>query len=217
MDRLARCPGLLRQGAPVLPPHPRSLRWDNAIFAGPLLRRAHVELFEVEGHFAVLHVCLFPHIGDPGSIFGFDMIGGHAQATGAFLDFSAATPAPPAPSLRDAVPEEDIARFTHRRERPPWGGIFSADFLAIRPASAEEADAVLGIAGTALRYYLEALAMRRAVQPGDDAARGQAAYVLGQRLNPHTFRMLARYTGEAAARRFIDEILFPLPPAPARA
>jgi hypothetical protein len=25
--------------------------------------------------------------------------------------------------------------------------------------------------------------------------------------------MLARFTGEAAARRFIDDVLFPLPPA----
>jgi len=215
MDLLAHHPGLQRQQPPVLPPHPDCLHWENAIFAGPMLRRAHVELFEVDAHFSVVHVCIFPHLGDPGPIFGFDMIGGRAQATGAFLDFSASTPAPPVPRLADAVPQAAIAGFAHRRERPDWGGIFSADFLAIRPTSPEEAEAVLGIARAALVYYLEALSEKRALQPGDAAAaRGQAAYVQGQRLNPHTFRMLARYTGEAAARRFIEDVLFPLPPEP---
>jgi hypothetical protein len=215
MDLLAQRPGLKRQEPPLLPPHPHSLRWENAIFAGPLLRRAHVELFEVEALFSVVHVCIFPHLSDPAPIFGFDMIGGRAQATGAFLDFSAATPAPPVPALGDAVPQAAIAGFAHRRERPDWGDIFSADFLAIRPASPGEAEAVLGIARAALLYYLQALSENPARQTDDAAvAGGQAAYVQGQRLNPHTLRMLARYTGEAAARRFIDDVLFPLPPTP---
>jgi hypothetical protein len=203
-----------RLAAPTLPPHPNNLRWENAIFAGPSLRRAHVELFEVEGHFSVVHVCIFPHVGDPGPIFGFDMIGGRAQATGAFLDFSAATHAPPIPSLSAAVPPAELARFGNRRERPPWGDIFSADFLAIRPTCHDDAEAVLGLARAALMFYLEALSTNRFEGPGDPATvHGQAAYVIGQRLNPHTFRMLARFTGEAAARRFIDDVLFPLPPA----
>jgi len=209
---IAAQPGIAPEKPPQMPPHAPELRWHNAIFSGTHLRRAHVERFEIEHHFSVLHVCIFPHIDDPSPIFGFDMIGGRAQATGAFLDFSPATLAPPAPSLTEAISATALASFTQKREKPAWGGIFSDDFLAIRPACMQEAEAAIGIAETALIYYLGRVASDPPVRTQDGApAIGQAAYVRAQRQNPHTARMLARYTNEQAARHFIETVLFPLP------
>jgi hypothetical protein len=185
------------------------MRWHNTLFAGPCIRRAHVEFLEMPDRFAVLHICIFPHLHNPGPIFGFDMICGRAMATGAFLDFSPTTPAPPTPSLHEAIPHAH-ANFTHLRDRPPWGAIFSNDFLAIRPANDTEATAALALAQTALAYYLARLPTP---QPNPDPAiaAGQARYIRAQRTNPHTLRMLSRFVGAAAARRFIEDTLFPLP------
>ncbi len=209
--QLAQCPGLHALPPPSLPNHPIDMRWHNTLFAGPRTRRAHVEFLEVADRFAVLHVCLFPHLSNPGPIFGFDMICGRATATGAFLDFSPATHAPPTPALREAVPHA-AANFTQTRDRPAWGTIFSDDFLAIRPVNDTEAKAALALAHTALAYYLDRLPTP---QPNPDPAiaSGQLRYVLAQRTNPHTLRMLSRCIGEGAARRFIDDTLFPLPDA----
>jgi hypothetical protein len=74
--------------APILPPHAPSLTWRNWLFASPGLRRAHVELFAVAGQFSVLHICLMPALTCAEPIFGLDLIGGRAVATGVFLDLS---------------------------------------------------------------------------------------------------------------------------------
>ncbi len=208
IGQLEQHQGLAPLPPPEQPPHPSEMSWQNTLFSGPAARRAHVEVFELREHFAVLHVCIFPDVNDPAPIFGFDMIGGRTQATGLFLDFSPVLPEPPRPSLQQAVPCGVLQAFTHKRERPDWGEIFSPDFFAIRPVSRSEIEAAIGLAETALAFYLRHLGARVADKR---IAEGQAAYVCGQRRNPHTFRMLARYVGEPAARRFIERVLFPWP------
>jgi hypothetical protein len=194
---------------PLLPAHTETLNWHNHLFASPLFRRAHVELFEIPAHFAVVHVCIIPHETDPAPIFGFDMIAGRAQATGVFLDFSPVTPFAPVPTLGDVVSQEIRAGFGEPRAPPPWGSIFSEDFLAIRPTGSAEMTRALACARRALGYYLQHL------QRGSVArclvVAGQAAYARAQRQNPHTVRMLSRYIGATAARAFVDDILFPVP------
>ncbi len=212
---IAGSPGIVKLPPPPSPPHPENLRWTNIVYGGSLLRRAHLEIFEIADHFAVLHLCIFPHLNDRTAIFGFDMVGGHSQATGIFLDFSSVTDGPPVPALGDAVPAAERNNFTMKRQLPDWGSIFSQDALAIRPAGPGEVHSALALAHRALAYYLESL-----TDPQGDQVResqvidGQAAYARAQRMNPHTFRMLARFVGHAAARRFIDDVLFPLPGEP---
>jgi phycocyanobilin:ferredoxin oxidoreductase len=208
--RLDDATGLTRLPAPAVPPHDPRLVWRNTLFGGARLRRGHIELFEIPGHFAVLHVCLMPRTHLAAPIFGFDMVAGTSQATGIFLDFSPACPGPPVPALRDAMPAEALAGFTQFRPRPAWGDCFSADFFAIRPGSVAEAAAATALAESALDHYLRHLD-HAADATGTVAHDGQAAYARAQRRNPHTFRMLSGHVGAPAARHFIDEILFPLP------
>ncbi len=207
--RLDRVAGLTRLAPPVLPPHDERLVWRNTLFGSDRLRRGHVEQFEIPGHFAVLHVCLMPQTRMDVPIFGFDMVAGTSQATGIFLDFSPTCPGPPKPALRDAMPDT-LGAFAQYRPRPAWGGCFSEDFFAIRPGSLAEAARATALAEAALEHYVQHLADAVAAQ-GPVAQDGQAAYARAQRQNLHTFRMLSGHVGAAAARRFIDDVLFPLP------
>lgn len=185
------------------------MHWHNTLLRADTFRRAHVETFALAGRISVLHVCVFPHLDDPSPVFGFDMVAGQSKVTGIFLDLSPVAGPAPRPGLRDAVGVQALAGFACRRPPPDWGTIFSADFLAVRPADAQEAQAAIGLA----RRALDALLASAGGRDGDIAAvtQGQANYVEGQRRNEHTFRMLAGVIGPVEARRFINEILFPDP------
>jgi phycocyanobilin:ferredoxin oxidoreductase len=208
-------PGAQSEPAPVLPAHPGLLHWQNWIFSSDRLRRAHVELFEIEDQFAVVHVCLLPRLHIAYPIFGFDMIAGPSRATGLFLDFSPVMPGLPVPALNDALTEKARCQFSHRRELPDWGGIFSPDFFAVRPNSSSETEAGLDLARSAFGFYLRHLQRTGCTVPSEGenplVVQGQTAYALGQRKNEHTCRMLARFVGAEAARAFVHDILFPLP------
>jgi len=221
-DMAAHCAAMLLAAhgavalpAPVLPDHSDALTWRNWLFSAPWGRRAHVELFSVGQQFAVLHICILPQLDDPSGIFGFDMLAGRQMATGAFLDVSPVVLMPPPPSLNDLLPPSLRPGCGTPRARPDWGNIFSDQFLAVRPDTADACETVLIAARVALQCYL---ARAPATQPNlrGQIAAGQQAYIDGQRRNPHTERMLARHVGPAAARDFIDQVLFaPLPPAQA--
>jgi hypothetical protein len=211
--RLQAQAGSVELPPPPQPPHNGKLLWRNRLFAAGAFRRAHVELLEIMDHFAVVHVCVLPHLYSIAPIFGFDMIAGTAQATGIFLDFSPVTPAPPRPALADIVPADARAAFSQTRARPEWGAIFSPDFFAIRPRGPDEISEALRLSLNAFEFYLATInAAGAAPCPADPLVlRGHAAYACAQRQNPHTVRMLARYVGGDAARRFVDDVLFPMP------
>ena len=199
---------------PALPPHDPGLVWQNTLFHSASFRRLHIELFEVRSHFAVLHVCVLPHVSCRAPIFGFDMVAGLEQATGMFLDYSPVTACAPAPCLGDVVTGAIRASFKTPRAAPSWGSIFSKDFFAIRPADRNEVETALTLAERALEIFLASLpeeSQGLSRQADEAAVKGQTAYAMAQRQNPHTFRMLSRHVGQHAARTFIDEILFPVP------
>ncbi len=201
---------------PMQVPATPELVWQNTLLASASFRRAHVERFEIPDRFAVLHVCVLPHLTEPTPIFGFDMVAGRLQATGIFLDFSPVTDRSPVLALGDILRPDVRARFTDPRPKPTWGKVFSDDFFAIRPSSATEIMAAVAIARDALVTFIARLAAQKpdhacGRQPVSQVVEGQAAYATAQRQNPHTLRMLARHIGMAAARNFIDDVLFPMP------
>ena len=69
---IAGQPDVHRMPPPAVPPRLVScatpLVWDNAVWSAPGFRRAHLEHFAIPGQFAVLHLCIFPHLR--GSWFG---------------------------------------------------------------------------------------------------------------------------------------------------
>lgn len=184
------------------------LRWENVLLRSRTFRRAHVETFHVPGRLSVLHVCVFPHLDDPSPIYGFDMVAGPSRVTGIFLDLSPVILPSPAPDLSAIVDAAALSSFAIHRALPEWGDIFSNDMLAVRPVSLDEVHCALGLAQTALKAMLQA-PRSFATIPKSAIVAGQNRYISGQCRNEHTFRMLSGFVGPQAARRFIDEVLFP--------
>ena len=208
--------GVWRLPDPVVPERP-GLRWRNLLLAGEGFRRAHIEELSVHGRLAVLHVCVFPHLDDPAPVFGFDLVGGPSRVTGVFVDFSPVLEASSERStlrLGDVLASAEIDRLGERRVVPPWGGIFSDDFVALRPHGLAEVARLGTLGQAAMVGFLNALAPGTAPGLRAQIIAGQNRYGAAMRQNTHTLRMLASLIGSDVARRFIDGVLFPpVPPA----
>jgi phycocyanobilin:ferredoxin oxidoreductase len=207
---LLATPGCVVQRVAPAVPQRDGVEWSNLLIAAPSFRHGHVETFVVPGRVSVLHVCLFPQLDDPAPIYGFDMVAGPARVTGIFLDLSPVVPGATVPRLPDIVGSTQLAGFTEARTLPTWGDVFSPDMLAVRPTDVTEVVRAIGLAEAALAGWLG----RPIPPPGqtfrpDSIAAGQARYVAAQRRNEHTFRMLSGFVGIEAARRFIEDVLFP--------
>jgi phycocyanobilin:ferredoxin oxidoreductase len=203
LTELTAAPGAQALPPPDVPAHPPHLIWRNRLFATTLLRRGHVELFAVPDRFSVLHVCLMPRCCFTDPIFGLDIVAGRAVTSGFFLDLSPVGPVPE--TLGDLLRERPSAARGIARQRPVWGGIFSPAFVCEQPAGPGMAEAALTHGLILMQAYL-----RLPGTPGEGSP-GQAAYCRGQQENDHTRRMLAGFVGEAAAERFLNSVLFPLP------
>lgn len=210
-DRLRLVPGAIEHHVPDFAPSTETLQWTNVLLESGRFRHGHVETFVVAERLSVLHVCLFPHLDDPGPIFGFDMIAGPARVTGIFLDLSPTTGQAAGPGLGEIRAAQDGGEFQHPRTLPDWGDIFSADCLAIRPADLDEVARAIRLAQAALDTCLTGPRLRAPHRSAEISA-GQARYIENQRRNEHTFRMLAGLIGHDKARDFIDQVLFPAVP-----
>jgi len=193
----------------------KDIIWQNDLFVGGRFRRAHVEFFSIAGQIGVLHVCVFPRLDRNAPIFGFDIIAGMTKATGAFLDLSPTTrAAADIVQVWASATADQRAGFAERRTLPPWAeSIFSADAVAIRPVSPDEVEQVLELGRSSLALFL-AEDQTQAVE--SEMFSAQVGYVVAQRSNEHTFRMLANCVGPELAREFIDGWLFPYPLVPLR-
>ena len=210
-DRLRLVPGAIERHVPDYAPSTETLQWTNVLLESGRFRHGHVETFVVADRLSVLHVCLFPHLDDPGPIFGFDMIAGPARVTGIFLDLSPTTGQADGPGLGEVRAAQGVGAFQHPRVLPEWGDIFSADCLAIRPADLDEVARAIHFAQAALDACLTGTRVRAPDRSAEVSA-GQARYIAAQRRNEHTFRMLAGLIGPDKARGFIDQVLFPAVP-----
>lgn len=172
--------------------------WENYRYSDEnLYRLAHVEIFN-QDRFMVVHTCVFPHANDPAPIFGFDVIAGENKVTGVFLDLS--------PTVDDPGKFHNLS-FTHQRDRPQWGDIFSQNWIACRP-NEQEMHIIVDEAQRLLLQYLTSIVGKK---QGDinKIKIGQNRYCYQQRQNEHTYKALKNLVGESKAREFMDDILFP--------
>jgi phycocyanobilin:ferredoxin oxidoreductase len=170
--------------------------WTNHRYTSPIFRMAHVEKF-VQERFAVVHVCVFPHVNDPSPIYGFDVIAGEQKATGLFFDLS--------PTVQPTEPFTDL-KVDRPRERPEWGDIFSEHWIACRP-TIEEFYVIAHEALLVLDNYMLTLHQTRANI--DLVVQGQNRYCQQQKRNTHTAAALKRIIGDELTQEFMDTVLFP--------
>lgn len=186
----------VRSVSGAVPVYTKKYGWDNYRYTSPIYRLAHVEKF-VQEKFAVIHVCIFPHIDDPSPIFGFDVIAGEQKATGLFFDLS--------PTVKPGQKFTDL-EVERSREKPEWGNIFSDHWVACRPTLTEferiADEAVRVLEQYLMKLYQEKTEPRFVIE-------AQNRYCRQQKQNTHTFAALRNLLGEDGAREFMNTVLFP--------
>ena len=188
--------------------------WDNFIFEGPGVRRAHLDVVDKreERKLYMMHLCIFPNRHNPGPIYGFDLIAGPNKVTGAFHDISPASHRNHI--LCDVFHDhiKDVApQWSKERELPDWAKqIFSGDMIAAgNVRDVEELDLILNFSKESLRYCLDYFVNKSSVFD-EDFVEEQNRYCKFQKQNPHTPKVMESlgYDPELV-RDFIDNCLFP--------
>lgn len=168
-----------------------SYDWDNYRWTSEYFRWAHLEKF-VTPKVSVLHCVVMPVSNSNAPIYGFDVIEMNGKLTGMFLDL---TPVDNQLFLVPSVGEP--------RPKPEWGHFFSENFCCCVPQS--ENDVMQGM--HLLTQYMSTLSNSLC---NIDYSSVQNDYILGQRENPQTYRMLKSFVGEQKATEFIEQILWPV-------
>jgi len=173
--------------------------WSNNIYTNDKIRRGHVELYKSD-KMSVLHVTVFPHLNDAAPIYGLDIVSTPNTCLAAFFDLS--------PTV------EDWGRFTEFKFKvphsvPEWAfNIFSPGAVAIKPVDHDELYWLINIATGVYRKYYLALGTRSASV--DSVKSSQNNYCAQQRKNDKTLIALTKMVGATEARRFMDDVLFPV-------
>jgi len=186
--------------------------WLNHVYSCPSIRYGHLEYFKSHNDaIEVVHSVFFPSYYKALPIFGFDVIGLGGKVSGVFCDF---TPAPYHDMFLQASIKSVKDKYEHLlRPLPAWIDFMSPDFLMLSPKEeykeVEESCIMLFeiYAGFAKAFdknnkFLNWEETKAHIE-------GQNRYSIGQRKNSKTQKALAKYIGEEASIKFIEEILFP--------
>jgi len=187
--------------------------WLNHVYSSPSIRYGHLEYFKSHNDaIEVVHSVFFPSYYKALPIFGFDVIGLGGKVSGVFCDY---TPAP----YNDIFLQPAIQSVKERfnlllRPLPEWIDFMSPDFLMITPK-----DQYKEVEEACIMLFELYIGFAKAFDKNNKFLNweetllhieGQNKYSLGQRKNSKTQKALAKYIGEEASRKFIDETLFPI-------
>jgi len=177
------------------------------------IRRGHVTTLdarETKGLW-MMHVCIFPVPTNDAPIYGFDVVAGKNKMTGAFHDFSP-TLDPKHPLLEQY--KERVTDFVPVKSRtlPDWAqAIFSDKMIAASNVNTlEEADTILDLAVSNLRYYINEVPKYTGPADAYKVVAAQNFYCDNQRKNPHTPRVMQSLgMHEEDVTTFCQNLLFP--------
>lgn len=159
-------------------------------------RWAHLEWYTTpKAH--IVHLVIMPHVNSPAPIWGYDLISLNDGLTGLFMDIT------PVTGECEIIWPEPI----NPRPIPDWADFFSDDFVCCSPSINEAR-----LYAEFLPAYLEVLTNTQRIDNTYDIKNVQAQYLLGQRQNPQTRRMLTAHLRDSQlnADDFLDNVLFPL-------
>jgi phycocyanobilin:ferredoxin oxidoreductase len=189
--------------------------WENDIYQSPSIRYGHLEYFRSpNGKIEVLHCVFFPSYFKPLPIFGFDIISLNDTVTGLFCDFTAP------PMFEIEALSRSLKDLKHKykdnlRTLPEWANFFSENFVCIRPDGLDENTLIedfLGIFRCFIGYsnWRDYAVDFNNSSDTKFAIEFQNKYSINQRKNEKTSKALTAYIGEEKAKKFIEEILFPV-------
>jgi hypothetical protein len=187
--------------------------WINIVWSADWARRIHLDVVdarETRGLW-MMHFCIFPHLDNPGPIFGLDVIAGKNKVTGFFHDFS------PTVDARNQLIYnfgDVLSDYTWKKERslPEWAqAIFSKHMLAVGNINTdEELLNLLELSFNNLCDYSKDIKLYSRLCDPKLGKFAQNRYAQYQKQNPHTPRTMAALgLNEEDVQVFIQECLFP--------
>ena len=175
------------------------------------LRKIHLEVAKLDSGLEILHCVFFPDPRYDLPIFGADVVVCSTAVSAAIVDLSPVAPDLPL-SILKYLQKLPSNKFTHERELPSWGSIFSDYVKFVRPVSKAEEDAFLSVVDSYLKALIESVLTTKPEQEyGTNTLKrkqSQIDYCYHQKLNDKTRGALIRAFNEEWADRYINEILF---------
>jgi len=187
--------------------------WVNRVWTSESYRRAHVDVVDVRESKGLwmMHCCIFPHIHNPGPIFGLDVIAGKNKITGFFHDYSSSVD-PQHEMINQFGVEADSLEWKKTRVLPEWAkAIFSPHMVAAGNINKQdEIDQLVAMSFKSVDAYLSSISKTNNTADVAAVKDGQNRYAHYQKQNPHTPRtMISLGLSESDVTTFIHECLFP--------
>ena len=184
---------------------------ENVCYQTPEFRKLHLELAKVGPNLDILHCVMFPRLEYGLPMFGCDIVCGRGQISAAVVDLSPTSPNGLPIAYTHALKGMGTNGYSHPRELPSWGHIFSDYCCFVKPIGPQENHRFL----EQVRYYLtlhckQAIAMAPTPHKRAEILAGQRNYCTHQQQNDKTRRILEKAFDPVWAERYMKTVLFDL-------
>lgn len=186
---------------------------ENQCYQAPQFRKLHLELAQIGNGLDILHCVMFPNSDYALPIFGVDLVGRrYGSISAAIVDLSPVNRDRSLPnSYYAALSKLPNVQFSHPRELPDWGDIFSKFCLFVRPdTEAEEAQFTQRVWDFLTVHCQIASQEMPLTSPMDilGIVAGQQNYCTKQQQNDKTRRILEKSFGPEWTDRYMTTMLF---------
>ncbi|OLP16235.1 phycocyanobilin:ferredoxin oxidoreductase [Leptolyngbya sp. 'hensonii'] len=184
---------------------------ENRCYQTPQFRKLHLELARVGTTLDILHCVMFPRPDYALPMFGTDLVGSRGQIGAAIADLSPVSGDRALPaSYHTALAALPQVAFSHPRDLPDWGDIFSEFCLFIRLGSQAEEEAFLNQVSSFLEIHCQQAIVAQPVasEKMTEVLAGQRHYCTQQQQNDKTRRVLERAFGSEWAEHYMTTVLF---------
>ncbi|MCX5965682.1 MAG: phycocyanobilin:ferredoxin oxidoreductase [Cyanobacteria bacterium] len=185
---------------------------ENYCYQTPQFRKLHLELAQVGNGLDILHCVMFPKNEYPLPLFGCDIVGAKGQISAAIVDLSPIRADRSLPATYHLqLSQLPHFEFTHPRELPVWGDIFSQHCIFIRPEGEREEEAFLELVQQIIKIHCSIAIQTQPVTSRNEQMliqAGQQNYCSRQRENDKTRRILEKSFGSEWTDRYMSTMLF---------
>ena len=185
---------------------------ENHCYQTPQFRKLHLELAQVGNGLDILHCVMFPKNEYPLPLFGCDIVGAKGQISAAIVDLSPIRADRSLPATYHLqLSQLPHFEFTHPRELPVWGDIFSQHCVFIRPEGETEESAFLELVQQIMKIHCSIAIETQPVTSRNEQMliqAGQQNYCSRQRENDKTRRILEKSFGSEWTDRYMSTMLF---------
>ena len=185
---------------------------ENYCYQTPQFRKLHLELAQVGNGLDILHCVMFPKNEYPLPLFGCDIVGAKGQISAAIVDLSPIRADRSLPATYHLqLSQLPHFEFTHPRELPVWGDIFSQHCIFIRPEGEREEEAFLELVQQIIKIHCSIAIQTQPVTSRNEQMliqAGQQNYCSRQRENDKTRRILEKSSGSEWTDRYMSTMLF---------